>query len=96
MIISVVVVVNEKGATNAKGYMGIYIFLFVCLSKHRNAIMHMASLFILYHLDIWNYGGHSNLAYINNLNSVLLVRLSEDINKTKFVVRSNIFYWTNK
>lgn len=52
MIISVVVVVNEKGATNAKGYMGIYIFLFVCLSKHRNAIMHMASLFILYHLDI--------------------------------------------
>lgn len=52
MIISVVVVVNEKGATNAKGYMGIYFFFFVCLSKHRNAIMHMASLFILYHLDI--------------------------------------------
>lgn len=93
MIISVVVVVNEKGATNGKGYMGIYIFF---LSKHGNAIMHMASLFILYHLDIWNYGGHSNLACINNLNSVLLVRLSEDINKTKFVVRSNIFYWTNK
>lgn len=49
MIISVVVVVNEKGATNGKGYMGIYIYF---LSKHGNAIMHMASLFILYHLDI--------------------------------------------
>lgn len=49
MIISVVVVVNEKGATNGKGYMGICIFF---LSKHGNAIMHMASLFILYQLDI--------------------------------------------
>lgn len=48
MIISVVVVVNEKDATNAKGYVDIFFFW----SKHSNAIMRMASLFILYHLDV--------------------------------------------
>lgn len=46
--------------------------------------------FILHHLDVGNCGGHSNLAHLNNSDSVLVVRLSKDISEAKYVGRSNV------
>lgn len=47
---------------------------------------------LLHQLDVYNCGGHSNLACLNNSDSVKVAKLSKDISEAKFVGRSNVFY----